>query len=170
MKADEEQRALWRDALGDDADRLWQAVPGESAPPLRMRFSSPGGERRWRFAAIAATVLAGLSLFWNWRISSELAGVRLNQALTLLQVDSSVVRLTALAALRDTRLSAQSVEVLIGIVTTARDPNVQLAALDLLLDSGALGSADDVAARVLEQVKNNRAFVAASLRARSMEI
>lgn len=169
MNTHEEQRALWRETLGEETDKLWQAFHEHTAPPLRVRFESRSHSRRWQLTAIAASLLAGISLLWGLQLSKELSATRDAYALALLQTDNSPAMLTALAQLPGDGLSANAIESLKTVVITARDPNVQLIALDLLQSNGALGDESD-AADLLDRVRHNREFVAASLRAQTIRI
>ena len=169
MKAEDENRALWRDALGDRADDFWHAFPRELAPPLSVRFVASPERRRWRLVAAAALAVVGLMAGWNLKLSRELSDARRDHAFAMLGIDSWPARLTALSMLRGETLSSAAVTTLMRVVATSRDPNVQLAALDLLIDSGAI-DVDDLTHTLLEQIRHNRAFVETSLRARTTRI
>ena len=166
MSGQDEQYQLWSNVFGNDTATVWDALEEEIAPPAGFRLRSDSRDRRWRWLAMTAAGLAGLSLLWNWHISIELTNTRIEYALALLEMNSSPIRLNALARIGDNELSTDSITVLRKTVAKSRDPNVQLAALDILLDSGNLDS-QQAAEALLQQVIYNNAFVRISLRMRS---
>jgi len=169
MNPYDENFALWRETLGKNTFAAWNAIHECAASPLRVCFESVASSRRWRWVTAAAIALASLSWLWNLQLHQELSRLRTDYAFATLNADSSPAQLTALETFRGGRLSAYAVVRLKTLVTTSRDPNVQIAALEILLDSDSLDAGDNGPA-LLNQVHHNRGFIEASLRARTTRI
>lgn len=165
MRQQHEQ--LWRDALGDDAERIWNGIREDVAPPLRDSFASEVRPRPGRWLLAAAMVLVLVTGMWNVLLTRQLAEIRDDYVMATLAAGSPANRLAVLHRLGGESLSADAVEALKNLVRVSQDPNIQLAALDLLLDSHAL-SADSEIQTLLEQVRHNSQFIEAAVRARSV--
>ena len=158
---------LWRDALDDDAERLWTSIHEDVAPPLRGSFTTEVRRRPGRWLLAAAMALVLVTGMWNVVLTRQLAEIRDDYLMATLAAGSPANRLAALHRLGGESLSADAVEALKNLVRVSQDPNIQLAALDLLLDSRAL-SADREIQTLLEQIRHNSQFIEAAVRARSV--
>ena len=163
----QEHTDLWRDALGDDADPVWNSIREDVAPPLRRSFKTAAKPHPQRWLLAAAIVLAMVTGTWNFLLMRQLADARSDYLLATLVTDASTGRLAALHRLSGETLSADAVQALKDLVRVSQDPNIQLAALDLLLDSRALPTDEEVQA-LLRQVRHNSHFIEAAVRARSV--
>jgi hypothetical protein len=162
-----EHSELWYDAIQDDAERVWNNIHADVAPPLRRTFARKYRlpPQRWLLAAaIAIAMVIGIQ---NLTLMRQIADVRDDYLIATLTADSSTVRLATLHNLSGKPLSTDAVEVLRDLVRRSKDPNVQLAALDLLLDSNALSGDEEIKA-LLEQVRHNSQFIKTAVRARSV--
>ena len=158
---------LWRDAIDDDAERVWTSIREDVAPPLRHAYATKDALRPYRWllaAAIAAVMVTGA---WNLALMKQLADVHADYVMASLAIDLSENRLATLHSLYGESLSADAVEALKDLVRISQDPNIQLTALDLLLDNHELSKDQDVEA-LLQQVRHNGHFVEAAVRARSI--
>lgn len=162
-----EQVDLWRDAIDDDAERVWTSIREDVAPPLRRSFATEDALRPHRWLLAAAIALVMVTGAWNFALMKQLADVRADYVMATLAVDLSETRLASLHRLYGESLSADAVEALKDLVRISEDPNIQLAALDLLLDNHELSKDQDVEA-LLQQVRHNGHFVEAAVRARSI--
>ena len=168
MTAASEHRKIWRDALQEDADLVWSGMQEEIAPPLRTSFRTQSGGSAWRWLAVAAGIAAIGFGAWNVSLQRELSDTRAAYLVAMLRVESSS-RLATLHRLETVKLSDTIVEELITVVKTSDDPNVQLAAIDILLDNRVLDDEERVDS-LLEGVRHNRTFIEQAIRARSMRI
>lgn len=158
---------LWREALGDDAERIWNSLPEDAAPPLRHTFRDETRRHPQRWLMAAAIAIVAATAVWNFSLMRQLADLREDYVLATLSPGSPATRLTALHRLDGSTLSADAVVALKDIVRTSQDPNIQLAALDVLLDGGAL-SGDAEIQTLIEQVRHNGRFIQAAVRSRSI--
>lgn len=163
----QEHIKLWHEAIDEDADRIWNGIREDVAPPLRHSFVTGDSRRPQRWLLIAAIVLVMLTGTWNVFLMRQLADVRADYMMAALAADSSAIQLATLHRLDGESLSADAVEALQDLVRISQDPNIQLAALDLLLDSRALSGTQEIQA-LLKQVRHNRRFVEVAVRARSV--
>ena len=168
MSSEQEQIALWRDTLGADASRFWSAMDVERAPPMRPLQESRAGGPAWRWLSIAACVVLAASVLVNVMLVRELGDARHDFLLARLADQSPAARFVAINALSREGLSADAVMALESLVLSAADPNVQLAALDVLIDSGALS--DDAIANLVSRAGHNTDFLRLAVRARSTRI
>lgn len=159
--------SIWRDALEEQAEMLWNGLQEEVAPPLRARFEARRDSTAWRWVAIAAGVAAVGVASWNLSLHRELSATKTLYQVAMLQADSSANRLTMLHRLDGAELSSSVVDELIALIKTSEDPNVQLAALDILLETGALDGEERIRA-LLEEVRQNRRFIETAIRARTI--
>ena len=158
----------WREALGDDAEAAWHAMGEEPMPARRVEF-----ERRTVLTpamgwAVAATLLLAVMATWNMRLHGQVEAAQLDYASALLRVESSTAQLTALSLLNQRELSGPLLEQVTAVVLQGRDPNVQLAALDLLL-ARDIATASQLERRIQGETRYNRNFLKASLQARETE-
>ena len=168
MTAANEHRKIWRDALQDDADRVWSGMQEEIAPPLRTSFRAPGISSAWRWLAVAAGIAAIGFGAWNVSLQRELSDTRAAYLVATLRGESSS-RLATLHRLETVTLSDAIVEELISVVKESDDPNVQLAAIDILLDNRSLDDEERIDS-LLDGVRHNRKFIEQAIRARSTRI
>jgi len=159
--------SIWRDALEDQADTLWNGVQEEVAPPLRASFAARRDSTAWRWVAIAAGIAVVAVANWNLSLHRELSATRSLYLVAMLQADSSITRLTTLHRLGGAKLSSSIVDELMALIKTSEDPNIQLAALDILLEIGALDGAERIDA-LLKEVRQNRQFIETAIRARTI--
>lgn len=160
---------LWREAIDDDAERVWNGIGEDVAPPLRRSFTVSDRPRPQRWLLAAAIVLAVVTGMWNFLLTRQLAEARADYLVATLAAGLPANRLTTLHRLSGESLSADAEEALRNLVRFSEDPNVQLAALDLLLDGRALSGDREIEA-LIEQVRHNSHFVEAAVRARSIRI
>ena len=163
----QESFELWREAIDDDAERVWTSISEDVAPPLRHSFTRGGTRRRQHWLLAAAIVLVMVTGAWNVLLMRQLADARADYMMATLANDASNQRLAMLHRLDGESLSSDAVEALKHLVRVSQDPNIQLAALDLLLDSRALSGDQEIQA-LLKQVRHNRHFVEVAVRARSV--
>lgn len=167
MNGPEQNRELWREALGSDAERVWNSFDIDGAPPLRQSLVTRPGVNYWRWAAAAALLLVVTSAVWNVTLMRQLNAARSDFLIATLHSGSSNTRLYALHSLRTLRFTADATNALRTTVVKSEDPNVQLAALDILLDQGLVSSEADIQ-RLLQDVRHNRRFLEIAVRARSV--
>lgn len=167
MTVAKQHLAIWRDTLGEDAETLWSGLQMEVAPPLRASLESKSENTAWRWVAIAASIATIAVGSWSLALKSELSATRSMYLVAMLHEDSSPTRLTALHRLDGTQLSVSVVDELMALVRVSDDPNVQLAALDILLDTGALREESHIRA-LLKDVRHNRQFIETAIRARTV--
>jgi hypothetical protein len=166
MTNDKDPRALWRSEIGDDAEPLWDSfrlvVPPEMDRPLHDRRQAP-----WMWFAMAASWLAIAALFaWNVDLQNDVSAAQERTALVLLATERSDRVLAGLAAVRQLDRDPAITAALLELLKTSDDPNVQLEALDLLLDDGLQDP--DLRREVLEQVRFNRSFIKLAIQAREV--
>jgi len=160
-----EHLELWREELDTNAELVWDGIQEEIAPPLRKPFRSAVNIRPWRWAAAAAVVALLVSGLWNAVLLQELENVRTDYVIAMLKNDSPLSQLTTLDTLRSDHLSANLTEALQRLVISSQDPNIQLAALDILLEQGTLSDEKQVQL-MLPQVRYNQQFIEMAVRAR----
>ena len=159
-------RKLWRDELGESAELLWDELrmvePPELRTPLQDRRKVP-----WMPLAMAASWLAIAALFaWNVDLQSEVTEARERAALVLLAAERSDRVLAGLSNVRSLDRDPAITAALLELLKNSLDPNVQLEALDLLLDD--VLQDPEFRREVLEQVRFNRSFVERAIQAREV--
>lgn len=159
---------LWRDAIDDDAERVWGSFREEPAPPLRHSFVTREAARPERWLLAAAIVVVMVTGAWNMSLMRQLEEVRNDYVMAALATDLSATRLASLHRLSGEPLSSAAIEALKDLVRAARDPNIQLAALDLLLDGHALPGDGEIQA-LLREVRHNGRFIETAVRARTAQ-
>jgi hypothetical protein len=167
MRGAKQNLSIWRDVLEENADTLWNGMQEEVAPPLRGSFKARRDGIAWRWVAIAAGITVVGVASWNLSLQRELSATQSLYLVAMLQTDSSVTRLTTLHRLERVKLSDAVVDELMALIKTSDDPNVQLAALDILLDTGALDDEERIRA-LLKDVRQNRKFIETAMRARTI--
>lgn len=142
----------WREAIGDDAEKLWQALDINESPTAMAPVARP---KLWpAFGKIAAALsCVGLAVVLQWQSSQETQALRTeNLQLRLLSQDV-MLQLDALNQLQhlssDTTLSVAPQ--LLRMLATSEDPNVQLSALEALVRSQIIRSAADLPTFASEQ-------------------
>lgn len=169
MTSEQENKALWQQSVGQDAELLWDEMALHQAPPPRVQFESAASHTWWRRGAVAAALLALLLGGWTMQLQDQLESTRADYIAALLRVDSSAAQLTALSMLREQPMTGVLTEQVTEVVLTSRDPNVQLAAIDALLAQHVLAD-EDLESKVLAQIKHNQGFIRTSVRARDTRI
>lgn len=166
MSNDSESRALWREALGDDADATWDAFR-MAEPPARAPLMPARRRPPWMGFGLAASWLAIAVLFaWNVDLQGDVTAARERTALVLLAAERSDRVLAGLAdARRFDRNPAITAE-LLHVLKTSDDPNVQLEALDLLLDDVLKDT--ERRREVLDGIRFNRQFIERAIAAREI--
>ncbi len=163
MSNDSESRARWRDALGDDADPTWDAFRMAEPPVIQPVEQSPRTPR-WVWFGLAASWIGIAMLFsWNVTLQRDVTAANEQTALVLLAAERSDRVLAGLANARRLDRDPAIAEALLELLKTSKDPNVQLQALDLLID-GELRSAD-ARREVLDAVRFNRPFIERAIEA-----
>ena len=166
MTKDTDGRELWRDELGDFADPVWDAFKTADPPELRV----PQRQARhapWMLFGIAASWVAiGILLAWNAQLRNDVTEARTQTALALLVAERSDRVLAGLATVRQLDADPAITAALLKLLKESDDPNLQLEALDLLIN----GVLSDMNTRrdVLEQVRFNRSFLERAIRAREV--
>ena len=166
MSNDSESRALWRDALGDTADPAWDAFRMD-APPALTTMDAERRQVPWMAVGLAASWLAIAALFaWNVGLQRDVSEAQERAALVLLEAERSDRVLAGLADARRFRRNPAIAAELLHVLKTSEDPNVQLEALDLLLDDVL----KDVETRreVLDEIRFNRPFIERAIQAREI--
>lgn len=162
MTDDTETRGFWRAELGDAAEPLWDAFTMAGAPAAGPR------ERRrqpYIWIGLAASWL-GIAILaaWNLDLQSDVAEAREQAALVALAAERSDRVLWGLAHARQLDRDPAITAALVHLLTTSVDPNVQLEALDLLLDDKLQDA--ELRREIVEEIRFNRAFIELALQAR----
>ena len=157
-------RELWRSELGDAAEPLWDTFMMHK-PPALGAFEKPG--RAWMWMGLAASWL-GIALLaaWNVTLQRDVSEAREQAALMLLTAGRSDRVLGGLASIRQIGQDRAINDALLQLLKTTDDPNIQIEALDLLLDDVL----SDPAARneVLKEIRFNREFIELALQSREI--
>ncbi len=164
MRYDTESRELWRSELGDSAEPLWNAFRSVDPPELEL----PQDDQRrtpWLLLGMAASWLVIAVLFaWNVNLQKDVTAAQKQSALVLLAAERSDRVLAGLANVRQLGRNPAITAALIELLTSSDDPNVQLEALDLLLDDVLKDL--EFRREVLERIQFNRAFVELAIQSR----
>ena len=159
-------RKLWRAELGETAEPLWDEFRIVEPPELSM----PPQVRRkvqWMPLGMAASWLAIAALFaWNVDLQNEVTEAQEQTALVLLAAERSDRVLAGLSNVRRLDREPAITAALLELLKNSADPNVQLEALDLLLDDVLQDT--EFRRDVLEQVLFNRSFVERAIQAREV--
>ena len=159
-------RNLWRAELGEASEPLWDEFRMVEPPKLSM----PPQDRRkvpWMPLAMAASWLAIAALFaWNVDLQSDVTEAQERTALVLLAAERSDRVLAGLSNVRRLDRDPAITAALLELLKNSQDPNVQLGALDLLLDD--VLQDPEFRREILEQVQFNRSFVERAIRAREV--
>lgn len=151
----------WQDAVGEAAEPLWQALACEPAPVMKPSLfvgenpyphSRPVANHSRRVAwiwpvALAASLMLSLGLGWELRQQQgDNRNLQLENWLLQSQSPEPLRRLQALERLRNASGQIQSEHwpALLLSFQSARDPNTQLAALEILISVGAVQSIADL--------------------------
>ncbi len=166
MTNDTDPREVWRAEAGDAAAALWDAFrmhePPELAASLEERRQMP-----WMLLGMAASWLAIAVLFaWNVDLQNDVREARERTALVLLAAERSDRVLAGLAGVRRLERDDVITAALVELLKNSADPNVQLEALDLLLDD--VLQEPEFRREVLEQIQFNRSFVELAIQAREI--
>ncbi|MEN1728476.1 MAG: hypothetical protein AAGJ52_08540, partial [Pseudomonadota bacterium] len=160
---------LWKEALGEQSEAIWNAFRVDQPPPLELhvtRVERPSWVPWLAAASLAAVlVLGGLNL----RLLNELESVRTQQTLTALSLSAQYERLAVLNQLQGQAMDPQLVAAIRVLLLESEDPNVQLAALDLLWQTANFDNPDEVA-RLIRETRHNRAFIQAAIQSRTTRI
>lgn len=166
--ANDDVRELWRNELGGSAERVWDAFRFR-APPSGAPAPAATGSLRWHWLGLAASwVMIAVLLTWNAELRRDLVGAREHAALVLLSADRSDRVLAGLADARQLRRNPEIRAALLELLTLSRDPNVQLEALDMLVEDVAADP--ESSRRMLEAVRFNREFIQSALQSRETRI
>ena len=167
MSENTDPRDYWRSELGDEsAKALWNAFP-EVEPPKLNRQISDRPRANWTLVGLAASWLAIAALFaWNVELQNNVAEAREQTALALLTAERSDRVLAGLENVRYLKRDPAITASLLELLKNSNDPNVQLEALDLLLDDVLQDR--EFRQEVLEQVRFNRSFVKFAIEAREV--
>lgn len=167
MSENKDPREFWHSEAGDDsAEALWNAFEEVEPPELdRQSFVHP--RWNWMLVGMAASWVAIAALFaWNIDLQRDVAGAQQQTALVLLAAERSDRVLAGLGNVRQLDPDPAITDALLELLKNSDDPNVQVEALDLLLD-GVLQD-PDFRQEVLEQVRFNRSFVEFAIQAREV--
>ena len=166
MTNDTDPRNLWRSELGGAADEIWDAFRSAEPPPL----APPEDARRqppWMWLGLAASWVAIAALFaWNVSLQGEVGHARQQSALVLLAAERSDRVLTGLASARRLDRAPAITAALLELLKTSDDPNVQLEALDLLLED--ILADPGLRQQVIDEIRFNRTFIELALEAREI--
>jgi hypothetical protein len=158
MSKNTDAREFWHSELGDDSGKaLWNAFT-EVEPPELDRQTSGRPQAPWLWMGMAASWLAIAALFaWNFDLQKDVVEAQEQTALVLLEAERSDRVLAGLANVRQLKRDPEISAALLELLKNSDDPNVQIDALDLLLDN--VLKDPDLRREVLEQVRFNRSFV-----------
>jgi len=137
--------AQWQEVIGEDADRLWQALAVGATPSV---LSLPGRPKRWlRLGKIAATLgSVGIVVLLQWQATQETQLLRTENLQLRLLSHNALQQLEALNQLQ--HLSPETAlgvaPQLLTVLTNSEDPNVQLSALETLIRLQLIRSAADL--------------------------
>lgn len=163
MTNDTDSRALWRETLGDDADPTWDAFRMSEPPPLALAAEAPR-QPRWIRTGLAASWLGIAALFaWNVALQRDVTAAREQSALVLLEAERSDRVLAGLATAATLDRDPAITSALLELLKTSSDPNVQLAALDLLVENVLKRPA--ARREVLDDIRHNRPFIERAMQA-----
>lgn len=166
--ANDDVRELWRNEFGASAERVWDAFRF-TAPPTGAPAPAAARSPRWHWLGLAASwVMIAVLLAWNAELRRDLVGARQHAALVLLAAERSDRVLSGLADARQLRRDPDIRAALLELLARSRDPNVQLEALDMLLDDEAADPASR--RRMLDAVRFNREFIESALQSRETRI
>ncbi|MEM8547336.1 MAG: hypothetical protein AAGF46_04145 [Pseudomonadota bacterium] len=168
MSHNEDMRSIWQDEAGDAGAKLWDEFPLSAAPPMeRQAAERPQGP--WLWAGIAASwAVVGVMVLWNLELRSDVDAAQAQAALALLSTGRSDQVLAGLQSVQTVKNHGGLTDVLLQLLQTSDDPNVQLEALELLYQRGDLSSADWNAA--LKNVRHHKEFIERALKAQEIEI
>ncbi len=167
MSNPEYGRDVWRAEFGDSADKAWDAF-GISEPPELAPLEEQRRTQPWMWYGLAASWAAIAALFaWNMNLQGDVSAAREQTALVLLAAERSDRVLSGLASVRQLDQDPAIRAALLHLLKTSEDPNVQLDALDLLLDD--VLADPDLRREVLEEIRFNRSFIELALRAREVQ-
>lgn len=167
MNGNTDTRELWRSEIGAAADPLWDAFKMvEPPPPAPLRHEHR--QKPWMLVGLAASWIAIAALFaWNVSLQGDVTEARERTALALLAAERSDRVLAGLANARQLDSRPRITAALLELLKNSDDPNVQLEALDLLLQD-ALND-DDLLREVLEDVRFNRSFIELAIQTREIQ-
>ncbi len=159
-------RDLWRAELGDAAEPLWDAFKLAEPPALRP-LDHPRRQWPWMWLGLAASWL-GIAVLaaWNIDLQSEVNLAREQAALVSLAAERSDRVLTGLAHARQLDRDPAITAALLQLLKTSDDPNVQLEALDLLIDDVLRDP--EFRREVLQEIQFNRPFIELALQTREI--
>jgi len=163
MTYDTDTRDLWRSELGDASEPLWDAFK-MAKPPALGPLEHERRQQPWIWFGLAASWLGIATLAaWNIGLQNDVTEAREQAALVSLAAGRSDRVLWGLAHARQLDRDPAITAALVHLLKTSVDPNVQLEALDLLLDDGLQDSA--FRREVVEEIRFNRAFIELALQA-----
>lgn len=167
MNDNTEARELWRSEIGAAADPLWDAFRMVEPPPPAGLRNEPR-QNSWMLLGLAASWVAIAVLFaWNVSLQGDVTEARERTALALLAAERSDSVLAGLANARQLDSGPRITAALLELLKNSDDPNVQLEALDLLLND-ALNDVD-LRREVLEEVRFNRSFIELAIQTREIQ-
>ena len=163
MTYDTDTRDFWRSELGDASEPLWDAFK-MAKPPALGPLEHERRQQPWIWFGLAASWLGIATLAaWNLDLQNDVTEAREQAALVSLAAERSDRVLWGLAHARQLDRDPAITAALVHLLKTSVDPNVQLEALDLLLDDGLQDSA--FRREVVEEIRFNRAFIELALQA-----
>jgi hypothetical protein len=163
MTNDTDTRDFWRSELGDASEPLWYAFK-MAKPPALGALEHERRQQPWIWFGLAASWLGIATLAaWNVGLQNDVTEAREQAALVSLAAGRSDRVLWGLAHARQLDRDPAITAALVHLLKTSVDPNVQLEALDLLLDDGLQDSA--FRREVVEEIRFNRAFIELALQA-----
>lgn len=163
MTNDTDTRDFWRSELGDDSEPLWDAFK-IAKPPALGPLEHERRQQSWIWLGLAASWLGIAALAaWNIELQDDVTEAREQAALVSLAAGRSDQVLWGLAHARQLDRDPAITAALVRLLKTSVDPNVQLEALDQLLDD--VLQDPDFRREVVEEIRSNRAFIELALRA-----
>ena len=167
MSKNTDPRDFWRSEVGEHtAKTLWSAFSEVEPPGLDQQ--DPGhSQAPWLMIGMAASWLAIAALFaWNIDLQKDVAEAQERTALALMAAQRSDRVLAGLANVRQLERDPAITAALLELLKNSNDPNVQIEALDLLLED--VLKDHDFRQEVLEEVRFNRSFVEFAIQAREV--
>tara|TARA_R110002167_G_scaffold66614_1_gene188485 strand:- start:357 stop:872 length:516 start_codon:yes stop_codon:yes gene_type:complete len=135
----------WQEVIGEDADKLWQALEVSAVPSV---LSIPVRPKRWLWLGKIAAALGsvGIVVLLQWQAAQETQLLRTQNLQLRLLSHNAMQQLEALNQLQhlspETALTVAPQ--LLTVLKNSEDPNVQLSALETLIRLQLINSAADL--------------------------
>tara|TARA_R100001377_G_C3189965_1_gene110143 strand:+ start:1469 stop:1984 length:516 start_codon:yes stop_codon:yes gene_type:complete len=151
----------WQEVIGEDADRLWQALEVSGS---HRALTPPARPKRWLSLGKIAAALGsvGLVALLQWQVAQDRDLLRTENLQLRLLSHNAMQQLEALTQIQN--LSPETAMTvapqLLSMLTNSEDPNVQLSALEALIRLQLIRSAADLPTFTSEQ--GQARFIAAT--------